>query len=100
MWLPNIVSPDGPLFFLGLVDAMIVFAIIYATHVQRSTIWANQFVTCSGIESPPAKGEEDIRLLFFGRLGSAAESKEETQSFAVSNCKGLRMIFNLGITIM
>jgi hypothetical protein len=93
MWIPTTLSPNWLLFYIGIVDALIVMALIVATSIETSYIGKTKH-QCAQV---PPNGTADQRLIFFER---ARMTNTTDWNYGEDLCREFLAAFYIGIALV
>lgn len=93
MWIPTIIAPDGLLLYIGIVDAMIVSALIAATSIEGTYVGKTKH-ECGQV-SPYASANSS--LVFFDRAGTINMTNTD---YGKDLCNNFLTTYYVGIVIM
>lgn len=93
MWIPTFAAAGSLLLCLGIVDALIVVALIVATIIEGTYVGKTTH-ECAQV-SPNGTG--DGSLIFFNR---AATINMTNTDYGINLCNNFRITFYVGIAMM
>jgi hypothetical protein len=93
MWIPTILAPDPLLLYIGMVDALIVMALVVATSIEGTYVGKTTY-QCAQV---PLNGTADQSLIFFER---ARVINMTDANYGEDLCNDFLFTFYIGIAMV